>query len=122
LFKVSTYFTQNGKTDSRLKAGISCQLNVRVDAYRSFDYVMIEIPIPSGMQFVSKPQQYGYTVQYHKNKIVVFIQKLSMQQHQFSFELLPVFRGSFVWPAAKCSLMYYPYLFGNNQTQTIEIR
>ena len=122
LFKVSTSFVQNGQKKSDLQAGVPCQLKIVVDAYRSFDYVMIEIPIPSGMRFVNKTQQSGCTIEYFKNKVVVFYQKLNMQQHQLSFEMIPAFRGNFVWPAAKCSLMYYPYLFGNNQTQTLEIK
>jgi hypothetical protein len=122
LFKVSTSFVQKGQNTSTLQAGVPCQMKITVDVYRSFDYVMIEIPIPSGMRFVNKTQQGAYTIEYFKNKIVVFYQKLNMQQHQLSFEMVPVFRGNFVWPAAKCSLMYYPYLFGNNQTQKLEIR
>lgn len=122
LFKVSTSFVQNGQKKSGLQAGLPCQMKIDVDAYRSFDYVMIEIPVPSGMRFVNKTQQSGCTIEYFKNKVVVFYQKLNMQQHHLSFEMIPVFRGNFVWPAAKCSLMYYPYLFGNNQSQTIEIR
>jgi hypothetical protein len=122
LFKVTAHFEQHGQHRSDLQAGLTCQMKITVDAYRSFDYVMIEIPVPSGMRFVNKTQQAGCTIEYFKNKVVVFYQKLNMQRHQLSFEMLPSFRGSFVWPAAKCSLMYYPYLFGNNQTQTIEIK
>ena len=122
LFKVSTSFVQKGQNKSELQAGLPCQMKIDIDAYRSFDYVMIEIPIPSGMRFVNKTQQSGCSIEYFKNKAVVFYQKLNMQQHQLLFEMIPVFRGNFVWPATKCSLMYYPYLFGNNQTQTIEIR
>lgn len=122
LFKVSTQFVQKGQIGSALQAGVPCQMEITVDAYRSFDYVMIEIPVPSGMRFVSKTQQAGCSIEYFKNKVVVFYQKLKMQQHRLSFEMMPAFRGSFVWPAAKCSLMYYPYLFGNNQVQTLEIR
>ncbi len=122
LFKVNTDFVQNGQKKTALQAGVPCQMKITLDAYRSFDYVMIEIPIPSGMRFVNKTQQSGCSIEYFKNKVVVFYQKLNMQQHQLLFEMIPVFRGNFVWPASKCSLMYYPYLYGNNQTQTIEIK
>jgi hypothetical protein len=122
LFKVSTSFVQKGQKKSELQAGVVCQMNIAVDAYRSFDYVMIEIPIPSGMRFVTKTQQSGCTIEYFKNKVVIFYERLNMQQHQLSFDMIPAFRGDFIWPAAKCSLMYYPYLFGNNQTQSIEIK
>jgi hypothetical protein len=122
LFKVSTSFVQNGKTTKELKPGVACQLNIDIDAYKTFDYVMIEIPIPSGLRFVNKTQMGDCSIEYFTNKVVVFYQKLNMQQHHLSFEMLPVFKGSFVWPAAKCSLMYYPYLFGNNENQRVEVR
>jgi len=122
LFKVNVSFVQNGQNKSELQVGVPCQMKIDVDSYRSFDYVMIEIPLPSGVRFVNKTQQSGCTIEYFKNKVVVFYQKLNMQHHHLSFDMLPTFRGSFVWPAAKCSLMYYPYLYGNNQTQTIEIK
>jgi len=121
LFKVKVQFVQNGQASNRLQAGKPCQLHVVVDAYRSFDYVMVEIPVPSGMRFVSKTQLSGCAIEYYPNKVVVFYEKLRMQQHQLTFDMLPVFRGNFVWPAAKCSLMYYPYLFGNNQMQALEV-
>ncbi len=97
-------------------------MNIDIDAYRSYDYVMIEIPVPSGMRFVNKTQFGNASVEYFTNKVVVFYQRLNMQQHHLSFEMIPVFKGSYVWPAAKCSLMYYPYLYGNNGNQSLEVK
>ncbi len=122
LFKVNTCFVQKGKKTNSLSAGVSCLLNVDIDVYRSGDYVMVEVPIPSGMRFVNKPQIDGCSIEYFNNKVVIFYQRINMQQHHLSFEMLPAYKGSFVWPAAKCSLMYYPYLYGNNRSGTIEIR
>jgi uncharacterized protein YfaS (alpha-2-macroglobulin family) len=122
LFKVKTSFVQGGKATAELKAGVACQMNIDIDAYRSYDYVMIEIPVPSGMRFVNKTQLGNASVEYFTNKVVVFYQRLNMQQHHLSFEMIPVFKGSYVWPAAKCSLMYYPYLYGNNGNQSLEVR
>ncbi len=122
LFKLSTNFTQNGSVTSTIKAGIPCRMNISLDAYKSYDYVMVEIPIPSGMRFVTKSQPGNCSVEYFTNKVVVFYQRLNMQQHRLSFELMPVFKGSFVLPAAKCSLMYYPYLYGNNENGSLEVK
>ncbi len=122
LFNVSTSFIQNNQSKDQLQAGMPCQLKVTVNAYRSSDYVMLEIPIPSGMRVANKIQPGGCTIEYFKHKIVVFYTKLSMDQHQLSFDMLPNLKGNFILPAAKCSLMYYPYVYGNNEKRTIEIK
>lgn len=122
LFSINTSFIQKGQTKEILEAGIPCQLKVDLKAFRTKEYVMVEIPIPSGMRVTNKSQQSGCSIEYFKNKIVLFYNKLSMDQHQLSFEMSPVLKGSFTLPAAKCSLMYYPYIYGNNETRTVEIR
>lgn len=122
LFKVQTSLLQKGQTTSLLQAGVPCQMKVSLEVYRSFDYAMIEIPVPAGMRFTIKSQQPGVAIEYLNNKVVMFFQKISMGQYQYSFDMVPAFRGSFRWPASKCSLVYYPYLYGNNEAQTVEIR
>ncbi|HOZ51096.1 MAG TPA: carboxypeptidase regulatory-like domain-containing protein [Chitinophagaceae bacterium] len=122
VFKVTTSFNQFKQTTESLKTGEPCFFNVEIDAYRSQEYVMVEVPIPSGMRIVTKKQFSGCTIEYFKNKIVIFYSKLSMDKHQLSFEFIPNLTGSFTLPAAKCSLMYYPYIFGNNETRTIEVK
>lgn len=122
LFSITTSFIQKGKTKETLEAGIPCQLKVDLKAFRTKEYVMVEIPIPSGMRVTNKSQQSGCTIEYFKHKIVLFYNKLTMDQHQLVFEMSPVLKGSFTLPAAKCSLMYYPYIYGNNETRTVEIR
>ena len=122
LFSISTTFIQQNQSKEILQAGVPCQMKVTVNAYRSSDYVMLEIPIPSGMRVMNKIQPGGCTIEYFKNKIVVFYSKLSMDQHQLTFDMQPNLKGNFTLPAAKCSLMYYPYIFGNNEKRSIEIR
>lgn len=122
LFKLETYLVQKGQKTKRIQAGLACQLVVDLSSYRSFDYVMIEVPLPSGLRFVNKVQQNGCSIEYFKNKVVIFYERLPMAQHRLTFDMIPVFRGQGIWPAAKCSLMYYPYLYGNNRNEVIEIR
>ena len=122
LFSVTTSFIQQQQSKDILQAGIPCQMKVTVNAYRSSDYVMLEIPIPAGMRVINKIQPEGCRIEYFNHKMVVFYSKLSMDQHQLVIDMQPILKGSFTLPAAKCSLMYYPYVFGNNEKRTIEIR
>jgi uncharacterized protein YfaS (alpha-2-macroglobulin family) len=122
IFHINTKFSQVNQTKENLTSGVPCEMQVQVDAYRTGDYVMVEIPIPSGVRIINKNQQDGANIQFYNNKIVVFYSKLSMGQHNLVFDVLPVFKGSFLMPAARCSLMYYPHIYGNNITKTIEIK
>jgi Alpha-2-macroglobulin family/Bacterial Alpha-2-macroglobulin MG10 domain/MG2 domain/Carboxypeptidase regulatory-like domain len=122
LFSVTTSFIQQQQSKDILQAGIPCQMKITVNAYRSSDYVMLEIPIPAGMRVINKIQPEGCRIEYFNHKMVVFYSKLSMDQHQLVIDMQPILKGSFTLPAAKCSLMYYPYIFGNNEKRTIEIR
>jgi uncharacterized protein YfaS (alpha-2-macroglobulin family) len=122
LFSVTTSFIQQQQSKDILQAGIPCQMKITVNAYRSSDYVMLEIPIPAGMRVINKIQPEGCRIEYFNHKMVVFYSKLSMDQHQLVIDMQPILKGSFTLPAAKCSLMYYPYIFGNNEKRTIEIQ
>jgi hypothetical protein len=122
LFSVTTSFIQQQQSKDILQAGTPCQMKITVNAYRSSDYVMLEIPIPAGMRVINKIQPEGCRIEYFNHKMVVFYSKLSMDQHQLVIDMQPILKGSFTLPAAKCSLMYYPYIFGNNEKRTIEIR
>ncbi|MBK7764331.1 MAG: carboxypeptidase regulatory-like domain-containing protein [Bacteroidetes bacterium] len=122
IYQIQSSFEQQSKTVETIKAGIPCTFKVSVDAYKTNEHVMLEIPIPAGMRVVNKAQQSGATIEYFKQKIVLFFPKLHQGQQTFYFEMLPNIKGSFMLPAAKCSLMYYPHVYGNNENKTIEIK
>ena len=121
VYRVQTRFMQKNQTSDKLKAGIPCEMVVSLDAFRTHEQVMLEIPIPAGLRVVDKPQFAGAVVEYHAHKIVVFFTKLTAGQQSFTFHMQPFFTGRFTVPAAKCSLMYYPFVSGNNESKTLTI-
>ncbi|MBL7766084.1 MAG: carboxypeptidase regulatory-like domain-containing protein [Chitinophagaceae bacterium] len=124
VFAVRTSFIQNNRTTDTLIAGDACQMKVMINVYRSGEHVMVEVPIPSGMRVMNKAiansgKEY---IEYQKNKVVYFFTKLPMGLKELTLDLQPSFRGEFILPATKVSLMYYPFVYGNNVNRTLVIR
>jgi uncharacterized protein YfaS (alpha-2-macroglobulin family) len=96
---------------------------IDIQSFKSGENVMIEIPIPAGMKIKQKNTTYakGDYVEYYKHKVFYFFQHLEMGTRQISIPMMPVFKGSYVLPATKISLMYYPFIYGNNENSVIVI-
>jgi uncharacterized protein YfaS (alpha-2-macroglobulin family) len=124
IFAVRTSFKQNNKEVSEVKAGVACQFDIDIQSYKSGENVMIEIPIPSGMKVTQKTTNFGKGdyVEYYKHKVVYYFEKLPMGMKQLSINVMPLFKGEFVLPATKASLMYYPFVFGNSVNKKIVIQ
>ncbi len=124
VFSVRTSFIQNNEVVSKVKAGINCLFTIDVQSYKSGENVMIEIPIPSGMKVIQKTSNFGKGdyVEYYKHKVVYYFEKLPMGMKQLSINVMPLFKGEFVLPATKASLMYYPFVFGNSVNKKIVIQ
>jgi|GEM_PF-1010027 len=60
LFEVTSTLLQKGKETKDLQQGEKATLKVTVEVKKSADYIMIEIPIPAGCSYYSKPQKWGY--------------------------------------------------------------
>ncbi len=123
VFAIATSFKQNGKALNELKSGVSTQYDIDIQSYKSGEHVMVEIPIPSGMKVTSKNSNVGQDayVEYYKHKVVYYFSKLPMGMKHISIQLMPVFKGEYIVPASKTSLMYYPFVFGNSLNKTISI-
>ncbi len=124
IFEIKTKFTQTDNNSNIIKAGKPCILQADIKTFKTTEYVMIEIPIPAGMQVSKKESSLSGEnyIEYYKHKIVMFFTKLPMGQKSVQFEMQPVHTGEFICPAAKASLMYYPFVYGNNENKMIEIR
>ena len=122
IFKIETNFANAQNINmQQLKAGKAVSLQVSLNVFRTAENVMVEIPIPSGMQIINKTDFGSQYIQYFKHKIVVFYNKLPMGNYNLSFQFQPNFKGTFSMPAAKASLMYYPYIYGCNQNKKVVI-
>ena len=85
---------------------------------------MIEIPLPAGIKLVEKKNNFsnGNFIEYQKNKIVYFYKNFAMGTTELNIPISPIFKGNFVMPAAKISLMYYPFIYGNNENKIVVIK
>jgi uncharacterized protein YfaS (alpha-2-macroglobulin family) len=124
IFSVRSTFKQNNREIEEVQSGLPCQFEIDIQSYKKGEHVMVEIPIPSGMKVMQKNMNYGNGdyVEYYKHKVVYYFEHLPMGVRHMSFELMPLFKGEFVLPAAKASLMYYPFVFGNTLNKKVTIK
>jgi hypothetical protein len=121
-FTVQTRFTHSRDTVSTLVAGKTATLEVVVTLDADADYVQIEVPIPAGCSYESKPAGlYGEEAhrEHFKEKVAIFCNRLSKGEHRFSIELIPRFSGKYTLNPAKAELMYFPTFYGNEKVKTI---
>lgn len=88
------------------------------------DHVMIEVPIPAGCDYASKPQsRRGPEVhrEYFKEKTVIFCEHMPQGEYTFRIALLPRFTGRYTVNPAKVELMYFPTVSSNNDLRRMEI-
>jgi alpha-2-macroglobulin len=123
-FEVSTVFESNGKTVGQLKAGQAVILKTTVQVKGDADYVMVEIPIPSGCSYKSKQQGYGNNEvhrEHFKNKVSLFCTGLAKGSYTFTVELLPRYNGRYQLNPAKAEMMYFPVFYGREGMKQVGI-
>ena len=112
------------ETDS-LVAGIPVTLTITLQVKQEgAQYVMLEVPIPAGCSYASKPVNFsGGEVyrEYFKEKTVIFSEKLPIGTYTFTIPLLPRFTGKYTLNPAKVELMYFPVVNANNEGKRIWI-
>lgn len=108
-----------------LTAGVPVSLKVILQVKQEgAQYVMLEVPIPAGCSYASKPVIYsGHEVyrEYFKEKTVIFSEKLPIGTYEFKIPLLPRFTGRYTLNPAKVELMYFPVVNANNEGKRIWI-
>jgi hypothetical protein len=122
IFQINTSFMQNAKVTSTLQRGEKTTLVVNLRAFKSKQQVMVEIPIPSSCTFNGKPKASGLQehIEYYKNKVIIYYNVLPLGEHTISIPLNTIFSGVCQVPATKASLMYYPFVSGNNENGVVE--
>jgi len=119
-FRIHAYFEKNGQKLTHLVSGEKIKMIVEVDALKDADYTMLEIPIPAGCTYASKPQDIWYAhKEYLKNKVVIFSEEMSKGAHRFEVELETRYNGLYQINPAKVSLMYFPTFSGNNEVTSV---
>ncbi|MBK7334941.1 MAG: hypothetical protein IPJ00_01725 [Saprospirales bacterium] len=120
-FMVSTRFSGG---DDHLQAGKPERLEVEIEVRKAAQYVLIEVPVPSGCSYASKPSHQRGEVhrEYFKHKTAIFCEQLGIGAHRFEIDLLPRYSGVFALNPAKVELMYFPVFGANGQLRKVEVR
>lgn len=85
-------------------------------------YVMLEVPIPAGCSYASKPAYFSEVHrEYFKEKTVIFSDNLPVGTYQFSIPLLPRYTGRYTMNPAKVELMYFPVVNANDDGRRVWI-
>jgi hypothetical protein len=123
-FSVQTTFMSGNKAITTLKSGEPVLLKAEVTVAADADYVMIEIPIPAGCSYQSKPQSWRNNEvhrEYFKQKVSIFCQRLTKGTYTFEVSLLPRYTGQYHLNPAKGEMMYFPVFYGREGMKEVGI-
>lgn len=120
-FVVTSSFEDDPKI---LKAGRRVRMNVKVEVKKDAEYVMIEVPIPAGCSYESKPQNRSNGEvyrEYYNYKTNIYSQSLKKGVYTYSIQLLPRYSGKYTLNPAVAQCMYFPTVYGREAIKRIRI-
>lgn len=108
---------------NEVRAGIPVTLTVDITFYRSAEYLVIEIPVPSGFSYNTRESRMTGEAhrEFHRDHVAIFIRHAYPGRKSFTVELMPRFTGTFTANPAKVSLMYFPTIFSNEGVNEVII-
>ncbi len=121
-FNVRTRFADSSNV---LVQGRPANLLVKMEARGAAEYVMIEVPIPAGCSYASKPQS---TVdgevhrEYYNNKVNIYCENMRKGTHWFTIPLLPRYAGAYTINPATATCMYFPTLNGREGLKKVVVK
>ena len=122
-FKISSTINQKQEKVS-LAPGQITTIEVKVEAFKTADNVILEILLPAGFSYYAKPQQ-SYSVEshreYYNDRTAIFCTTMPRGKYTFVIQVVPKFSGVFNLPPAKIELMYYPEIRNNEVPKMIEV-
>ena len=137
-FRVETKFTakdfagslissERNRNEALFSAGKPVTLEITVYSNADSEYVVIEIPIPAGCSYQSKPQTWyrgmGETHrEYFRDRVCIYLRLLQKGSHTFQVELMPRFTGVYYVNPAKAERMYMPLYYGRSGMKMVGIR
>jgi hypothetical protein len=124
-FKVSARMQNmdGTETDSLLLNG-NYQIQSNVYNYKTYEHVMVSVPIPAGMSLKHKiPLPPGVShIDYFTDRIVLYYEQMKSGNHSCTIPLRATFRGEYVWAPIRAELMYQSQVYGHNTFRKISIR
>jgi hypothetical protein len=119
-FRVTTRWSVPG---NEVRSGIPVTLTARVEFFKSAEFIVIEIPVPSGFAYNDKKGSWPGEVhrEFYRDHVAIFIRHASPGTRTFEISLMPRFTGNFIMNPAKVSLMYFPVIYSNNELKKITV-
>lgn len=110
-------------SSAKVKSGVPITLVTTVKFFKSAEYVVVEIPVPSGFAYNGKKGFYPGEVhrEFYRDHVAIFLRHTVPGTRTFEIELMPRFTGHFIMNPAKVSLMYFPVISSNNEIKRITI-
>ncbi|MEL7221108.1 MAG: hypothetical protein AAGJ93_07300, partial [Bacteroidota bacterium] len=125
-FVVTSSLWQDGKETQRLQQSRPAQLQVKLRVEKQADYVLLEVPIPAGCSYGSKPQSRWLTNEtyreYFREKTAIFCEHLEPGTYTYRVELEPRFNGRYQLNSAKAEQMYFPVFYGREGMKMVRVR
>lgn len=122
-FKVRSSFKGKDSNNLTLTAGTKTTLLVEIVVEKDCEFIMVDIPIPAGCTYESKPQprwSYGEVHrEYFRNTCSIFCTKMSAGKYYYEIPLMPQYTGSYTLNPAKAELMYFPTFFGREEGKRV---
>ena len=121
---------QTRLSNDSLIAGRKDTLHVTLQVKQAnAEHVLIEIPIPAGYSYASKPANfYPYYMprqetyrEYFKDRVVIFCESLPIGTYNYHIELLSRYSGNYYLSPAKVEMMYFPVVYSNNDERKVSI-
>jgi uncharacterized protein YfaS (alpha-2-macroglobulin family) len=132
-FRITTQFSEQTAIDGNIKetasvltAGKAVTLETTVMSDISSEYVLIEIPIPAGCSYQSKPQSWHWWSgethrEYFRDRVCIYLRHLEKGSHSFQIELMPRYTGMYHINPAKAEQMYLPFFSGRTGMKQVKI-
>jgi TonB-dependent SusC/RagA subfamily outer membrane receptor len=122
-FVINTRFEKNGTVVPSFVAGERVIMKVDVNVLKDAEYVLVEIPIPAGCTYVSKKSEnWGMHREYRKDKVILFVEKMTKGEYSYEIELELRYSGSYSLNPVKAELMYFPVVYGRNNMKNLTIK
>jgi uncharacterized protein YfaS (alpha-2-macroglobulin family) len=112
------------KPDSLIKNGEEVTLKVTLNVKKEAEYTLLNIPIPGGFDYTSKPVNYGLEDhrEYYKHKTSIFCSQLKEGEYSFEIPLIAKYSGTYNLNPAKVELMYFPTFHAHEELKQIIVK
>jgi len=121
-FEVKSYFID--KPNNVIKNGEEVTLKVELTVKKEAEYTLLNIPIPGGFDYTSKPVNYGLEDhrEYFKHETSIFCSQLKEGNYTFEIPLIAKYSGKYNLNPAKIELMYFPTFYAHEGMKVVEVK